>query len=91
MEIKQTEKAKPWGRLLPCPETLPTYRPQQALGLLDGPIAPQEAHKHHHSSHSNENVDAWGEEEFSEQAACLTAPDRSVWSTHTHNRQSLAA
>lgn len=46
--------------LLPSPSALCTYRPQQALGLLDGPIAPQEAYKHHHSSHSNENVDTWG-------------------------------
>lgn len=56
----------------PSSAALPTYRPQQALGLLDGPIAPQEAHKHHHGSHSNENVDAWGGEELNEQAACIT-------------------
>lgn len=57
------------GTLLPSPSALSTYRPQQTLGLLDGPIAPQEAYKHHHSSHSNENVDAWGREDLSEQAA----------------------
>lgn len=59
--------------LLPSPSALSTHRPQQALGLLDGPIAPQEAYKHHHSSHSNENVDAWGGEELGKQAACTTA------------------
>lgn len=41
----------------PHPDPGP-YRPQQALGLLDGPIAAKEADKHHHSTHGNEDVDA---------------------------------
>lgn len=72
--------------LLSSPAAPPTYRPQEALGLLDGSIAPQEAHKHHHSSHSNENVDAWGEKDLSEQTACIIARDRNTRLTPTTGR-----
>lgn len=34
------------------------YRAQEALGLLDGPVAAQEPNKHHHGTHGNKDVDA---------------------------------
>lgn len=41
-----------------CPPGPRPYRAQQALGFLDGPVAAQEPHEHHHGAHGDENVDA---------------------------------
>ena len=41
------------------PDPIPSpgpYRAQQALGLLDGPVAAQEPNEHHHSTHGNKDV-----------------------------------
>lgn len=34
------------------------HRPQEALRLLNGPITSEEAHQHHDSTHSYQDVDA---------------------------------
>lgn len=41
-----------------CPPGPRPYRAQKALGFLDGPVAAQESHEHHHGAHGDENVDA---------------------------------
>lgn len=41
------------------PHPAQAYRAQQALGLLDGPVAAQKPDEHHHGAHGNEDVDAF--------------------------------
>lgn len=35
-----------------------THRAQQTLGFLDGTVTAEEAHQHHQSSHSDQDVNA---------------------------------
>ena len=59
------------------PDPIPSpgpYRAQQALGLLDGPVAAQEPNEHHHSTHGNKDVDACSGERLHPQQPNVPEP-----------------
>ena len=59
------------------PDPIPSpgpYRAQQALGLLDGPVAAQEPNEHHHSTHGDKDVDACSGERSHPQQPNVPAP-----------------